>query len=369
MTGRNGIAAALSLVAGGALAGGLDRSGTPVNIIFEQGTHAEIAYGHFNPDITGTDITGARTGRVAGRHGLAMGGFKTDIHDRLSFALFYDQPYGSKILYKDSSPVLGGTMARADSDGITFLLRYRFSDNISVHGGPRMVRADADVRLKGLGYGPVSGYRVRFGSHTGLGFVAGGAYERPDIALRVALTYHSKVRLSLPTTETVPVPGAPGVFATVDSGKTRVNMPQSVQLSARTGISQNTLLFGSIRWQDWSALDTVPLLLGSNLTDLKDVWTFRLGVSRKFTDRLSGSLSFIYEPVDGDRNKSPLSPNNGYYSVALGGKYDLTRNLSLSAGIRYYWIGDSRATVLNRELADFRNNDLLSIGTKLSYRF
>lgn len=369
MTGKTGIAAVLSLIAGTCSAGGLDRSGTPVDIIFEQGTYAEIAYGHFNPNITGTDITGARTGSVAGVHGVAMGGIKTDIHDSLSIALFYDQPYGSEIRYGASSPLLGGTRARADSDGVTVLLRYRFNDNVSVHGGPRLVRADADVALRGLGYGAANGYRVRFGSNTGAGFVAGAAYERPDIALRVALTYHSRVGLSLPTTERVPVPGAPGVLATVESGKTRVHMPQSVELSARTGITRSTLLFGSVRWQDWSALDTTPALLGANLTDLKDIWTFKLGVAQEFTDRFSGSLSFIYEPVDGDRNKSPLAPNNGYYSIALGGKYKLTEKLSLSAGIRYYWIGGSTATVQNRELARFRNNDLIAFGTRLSYRF
>ena len=40
-------------------------------------------------------------------------------------------------------------------------------------------------------------YSADYSTGSGTGFVLGGAYERPDIALRVALTYSSEIDLEL----------------------------------------------------------------------------------------------------------------------------------------------------------------------------
>ena len=76
-------------MAGGAQAGGLDRSGQPLSILFEQGNYVELSYGQINPSVSGNDLAiygGRPTGQVAGDHGLPGLAFKYQINDRLSAA-------------------------------------------------------------------------------------------------------------------------------------------------------------------------------------------------------------------------------------------------------------------------------------------
>lgn len=47
-------ASALALTAGGALAGGIERTNQSVGILFEKGRYAELSFGHFAPDVSGT---------------------------------------------------------------------------------------------------------------------------------------------------------------------------------------------------------------------------------------------------------------------------------------------------------------------------
>jgi len=57
------------------------------------------------------------------------------------------------------------------------------------------------------------------------GYIAGAAYERPDIALRVALTYQSSIDFAVDTLEN-------GVLASV----TDITLPQSITLDFQSGI-------------------------------------------------------------------------------------------------------------------------------------
>ena len=59
------------------------------------------------------------------------------------------------------------------------------------------------MTLSGAAYGPISGYNVQLDQDWGVGFVVGAAYEIPDIAGRVSLTYNSKVEHQFDTVESV----------------------------------------------------------------------------------------------------------------------------------------------------------------------
>ncbi len=366
--------AAVVLSTGSAFAGGLDRSYTPVDLLFQEGNYAEFRLGYVDPSLDGKDIAGFKTGNVAKTYTNLGAGVKLDVNDAMSVALIFDQPYGVDVKYKDRSPVLGNTRAKAKTNALTFLMRYKFNDNFSVYGGPRVVRADGRIKLSGLAYGPVSNYDVDFGKDTGVGVVAGAAYERPDIALRVALTYHSRTKLSMETTETFPVgfpnPLVPGGVP-LPTGNTTVKTPQSVKLEFQTGVAKDTLVFGSARWSEWSEFELVPQLLGANLAQLDDRWNFELGAGHKFTDRFAASMSFNFEPKKGDDLVSPLSPTNGSFGVTIGGRYDLTEKVTLSSGVRYTWLKDAKPETgtPDVERANFKNNHAISYGMKIGYKF
>ena len=160
-------------------AGGLDRSGQPIGILFETGNHAELSFGTTNPTVDGTDLaTTQSTGNVAEDFNTLSGGVKLQLNDKWSIALLADQPYGADILYTGSSAAssLGGTATTVDSTAITALARYKFDDNWSVHGGIRYQEISADVTIGGLAFGPLNGYNAQFSNDGALGYVVGAAY-------------------------------------------------------------------------------------------------------------------------------------------------------------------------------------------------
>lgn len=168
---------ALSLGAATAHAGGLDRTYTPIDIIFEQGNYAELSFAYSWPDLTGTDVLGNGISNVGNNFGMFGAGVKIDFNDRLSMALIFDQPYGADVEYggNPAATMLGGTLAEAETDALTALLKYRVTDRISIYGGPRIVKAEGKITLSGLSYGPANGSDFSFSSDTGIGTVLGAA--------------------------------------------------------------------------------------------------------------------------------------------------------------------------------------------------
>lgn len=389
-------ASALALTAGAAQAGGLDRTYTPIDMIFEKGNYAELSFGFVKPSISGSDNASTvglpannSISNIAGEFGLAGAGVKLDMGEKLSFALIYDQPYGAETRYggNPAATMLGGTAADAETHAITALLKFQATDRISVYGGPRSVKADGNITLSGLAYGPFNGYNVNFSSDTGYGYVVGGAYEIPEIAFRAALTYHSAVDLSMVATEMFPAAVGGPVGVGLTQGVTDTETPQSVELSVQSGIAKDTLLFGSVRWSEWSAFTLTPpgrnLPTGlpapapavanapGNLASLDDTITYEIGVGRRFTDKFSASIAVSYEDGGSDNLVSPLAPTNGQTAVTLGAQYKLSDAVTLSGGVRYTMFGNAlpETGTPDTPRGTFSNNDAISAGLKLGFHF
>lgn len=357
--------AAFALSISGALAGGLDRTFTPVDIIFEEGNYVEVSWGYASPTITGTDGTlfgGRSIADVADNFAIYSGAARFQIMDNIAIGLILDQPYGVDIAYGSDSIALGGTLAKLDTSAQTALLQYQFNENFSVYGGARRLAAEGNVTLSGAAYGALSGSTFVFNNDVGWGYVAGAAYERPELAQRVSLTYHSAINLDFATTETTPFTGG---IAT-QTGTTRSKVPQAVELGLQTGINPNTLIFGSIRWSDWGPFSIIPpAFSGIDLANLTNVWTYEIGVGRKINDKLSASLTYTHESANGNNLVSPLSPYNGLNSISLGAKYQMTDKVSLSGGVRYTKFGDAQPSTSDTARASMSNNSAISVGFKL----
>lgn len=361
--------AALTLTASAAHAGGIDRSGQSIGALFENGSYAELSFGQVMPSVSGNDVAafgGGASGNVAADYSQLGLAFKTDLSERLSAALILDQPFGADVTYAGTSVALGGTSALADTNALTALLRYKLDNGISVHGGLRVQTSRANIDLRGAAYGPLSGYTVDLASNTATGYVIGVAYEKPEIALRVAVTYNSAIAHNFDTLETL---GA----ATIGIAPTRVKTPQSVNLDFQSGIAANTLIFGQIRWADWSAFRLDPAAFtgaaGSGLIDLDDSTTYSLGVGRKFNDTWSGALSFSYE-AEGNPLVSPLAPTNGKIGVTLAGIYT-SNNMKISTGVNYTKLGDAQPETGTPDTAraNFSGNSAVGVGVKVSFSF
>lgn len=360
--------AALMLGAGQVAAGGIERAPQSLAPLFEPGNYAELSFGGADPTVSGTDAAGVETGDVAQGYGFVGLAYKQQINPNVSVGLIIEQPFGADVRYPDSSPVLGGTAARVESTTVTALARYRMDNNISFHGGIRASRAEAEVTLSGLGYGApitaggLSGYNVRLDPSWGTGFVLGAAYEIPEIAARISLTYNSKITHDFDTRENI----NPGAVTT-----TEVNTPRSVTLEGQTGVAADTLVFGSIRWVKWSEFQVAPdefaARTGGGLVSLEDTTTYTLGVGRRFTDNWSGSAALVYEPAEGEF-VSPLAPTNGRRGITLAAIYTMD-NIKITTGVNYSRLGDARPQTGGAPRAEMEDNDIWGIGVRIGYSF
>lgn len=361
-------AAALMLGAAPVLAGGIERAPQSLSPLFEAGDgYLEFSVGRVSPDVSGQDAAafgGSSFGNVGEDYSFAGMAYKRQLNPNLSAAIIVEQPFGADILYPSSSVALGGTAVSVNSTTATALLRYRFENNFGVHGGLRASRADANVTLSGLAYGPLNGYNLDTDSSTGIGWVAGISWEKPEIAARVSLTYNSPIEHDFQTTENI----APGLV-----GDITVDTPRSWTLEGQTGVAADTLVFGSIRWVNWSEfLVTPPALLaatGGGLVDLEDSTTLTLGVGRKFTENWSGSVAFTYEKA-GDELVSPLAPTNGRKGVTLAAIYT-QGSMKVSTGISYSKLGDAMPETGTPDTAraSMEDSSVLGIGMKVGFTF
>ncbi|MFN4191705.1 MAG: OmpP1/FadL family transporter [Tabrizicola sp.] len=354
---------AVLAAASGAMAGGIDRSGQGLGALFEKGRYLELSFGLASPSITGRDVATAPTGDVGNTYTQLGFSYKYDINDQLSMALNVDQPFGADIEYALTSPVLGGTLAKAKTYAVTGILRYKFNEAFSVHGGLRMQHAKGNIRLQGLAYEPLSGYDVQLAGDWAPGYLVGVAYEKPEIALRVALTYNSAIKHEMGTTQTI-VPPATGTV-------TEVETPQSVNLDFQTGVAKDTLVFGQIRWADWSSFKIDPVNFpGDGLVDLEDTVTYTLGVARRFNENWAGSFSLNYEGKGTDDLVSPLAPTNGRFGATIGAIYTMD-NMKITAGINYTKLGDARPETGTPDTAraTMTGNYAVGVGVKVGWSF
>jgi long-subunit fatty acid transport protein len=352
-----------------ALALGLDRSAQDITAIFEPGGFVELSYGLTQPNLTGDDVLGNSIDNVGVDYSQVALAFKMDVGQAFSFGLIIDQPYGANVEYGGSpaTTMLGGTAAELETRAITAIGRYRFNDSFSVHAGVRQVNLNGEITLAGNAYGPLNGYNVQLDNGEGTGWLAGVAYERPDIALRVALTYNSKIDNEFDTTETSPLGPV--------SSTTTVTAPEAWNLDFQTGVAQDTLVFGTIRYAKYSQTILSPDVFatatgGASITDINDGTAYSIGVARRLTDTFSGSLAISYEQADDDDLVSPLSPTNGLFGITIGGRYTLDA-IEFSGGIRYTMLGDAQPETGTPDVAraSFADNDALSVGLSVAYRF
>ena len=358
----------LGLSAVAANAGGLDRSGQWVNDIFQTGSVAKLSYSSTNVKLSGSDtaaIAGAPTGDVGETVTMTGLSYKTDLNEQVSLAVIWDQPFGASIKYDTpaAASILGGTTAQMSSNAVTAIARYKFDGGFSVHGGLRAQTIGGNVALSGLAFSTsFTSYSLDLANDTSYGYVAGVAYERPDIALRVSLTYNSKIDHTFASSQSV-------AGGTATNVTTNSSTPESWNLEFQSGVAANTLVFGSVRYSPWSKFALPAAGLGGiNLASLSDSTDYTLGVGRKLND--TWSISAVYGMSGGGTaaTASALSPTGGNKSLALAAVY--TKDAyKVTTGVRYTKLGDTNATVSGNPVASFSGNSALSAGISVAYTF
>lgn len=354
--------------AGAAHAGGVERSITSIGLLFEKGNYAELSFGSVSPDVSGTQSVplivpaGGNSGNMAENYTQYSLGVKMALNDHLHLAVIMDQPIGAKVNYSDPNyayGLAGGSQAEIKSSALTALLRYDLQNGFSVYGGIKGEKASGKVKL-------FNGYTMSTSSETDYGFLVGAAYEKPEIALRVALTYHSPITHNFSVTEN----GSPSLpFET--------EVPKYIALDFQSGVAKDTLVFGSIRWREWSAFDITPfgyyMATGDSLVSYdNDVFTYNLGVGRRINENWAAAVSVTHEASQGGFAGN-LGPTDGFTSLTVGATYTKD-NMKISGGVSYAWIGDAKTEAPapypdGTTFGDFTGNTTLGVGVRVGFTF
>lgn len=108
---------------------------------------------------------------------------------------------------------------------------------------------------------------------------------------------------------------------------------------------------------------------GLNLVDYSDdAWTAEVGIGKKLSDRWAVTGNVGWDSGAGNPTTT-LGPVEGYWSLGLGAKYNITPEWSVSAGAKYLMFGDAKTKIPNNDVVgEFTDNHATVYGVRLSYQ-
>ena len=413
----------------GAFAAALDRSGQSISAFLQPGNYFEAGISVLDPNVSGkvrngytphaalpassAGLQNTSVGEMAGDYYFPSAALKLQVTDNFSFGLIYDQPFGAEAEYSTGTqkttalpgPLapLGnqglfhngteGTSVEVKSQSISMLFGYQPTENFNFYAGPVYQTIKGDVQLRGLAYGgnaTFGGYNASIKETGDIGWLAGAAFQIPDIALKASVTYRSEIEHSVNVKESFNSAGLLAGLNAAPSLNTDITTPQSVNLDFQTGIMANTVAFANVRWVDWSSFSIQPYKFGlasksaaiqaqtgKSEFDLvaytDDQISATVGVGRKLNDQWAGNVSVGWDSGAGNP-VTTLGPTEGYWNVGLGAQFSPTPQTFIAGGVKYFWLGDAKAQSgaqfdTANYVADFESNYAIAYGLKMGYKF
>ncbi len=300
--------------ASAAHAGGFSRGEADTDILYEDGT-VVIRSG-------ATWVSPQRefetTGGVANDDGVFSENYwipsiamKVKLHDRLACAFTYTQPFGADSNYGPDAQVaalLNGNnpygykgfdtneyAATCDVNfeagrGVFHVLGGGFIQDFSytAHNVSNSYNSLLPSALRNRGG------TLELDDSGSYGYRLGAAYEIKEYALRVQLMYRSQI-----DHETDSGSYSLDAFPIEREASGYGSLPQSLKLSVQTGVAPGWLVYGSVKWTDWSVLDALNYnIAGTNYQDVynwRDGWTIQAGVAHAFTEKVAGTINVTWD--------------------------------------------------------------------------
>ena len=177
------------------------------------------------------------------------------------------------------------------------------------------------------------------------GWRAGVAYEIPEIRLRAQLLYRSGTQYGATGTLTAPgaLIGLPAASVDLPASASG-NLPQSLDFTVRSGVAPGWLVFGAVRWTDWSVLQTLtvttPLSTTIDQYQWRDGWTVTGGVVHSFSDAFAGQVSLTW-----DRGVTTgWDLRDEVWTLALGGRLRSTKAGEFRFGLGLSYLAAAQET-------------------------
>ena len=382
----------LLLSASIALAGGFELQTLDTSIMYSEGNQASISTAKIDASIKGVNpAIGAASSRdVVKDQTVTNIATKFNVGENLSFGL---STYRSGSIQLDGGNGLNGNIAPTadvNLDSTAMMAIYNLNGNFSFVGG---------VTQNNIGDGNVTtlGGSYAVSSTSKMGYLIGVAYSMPEIALRAELTYQPQTKFATttafaPSDAVVCAQMAPldcsdpanalayagtnnAITAAGAASVTNLSLPDTIAFNFQTGIAKDTLMTASYRKSSWGKAQINIAAPVAITTNFDDAVSYSLGIGRKFTDSLSGSITYSKEESTGSTSTSLFSVSDGSEAISIGLQYKQD-NMAISGGISQRKVGDMTVDpgfVAPNPLAgstmNYSGNTVTAMGLKVSFSF
>jgi len=382
----------LLLSASIALAGGFELQTLDTSIMYSEGNQASISTAKIDASIKGVNpAIGAASSRdVVKDQTVTNIATKFNVGENLSFGL---STYRSGSIQLDGGNGLNGNIAPTadvNLDSTAMMAIYNLNGNFSFLGG---------VTQNNIGDGNVTtlGGSYAVSSTSKMGYLIGVAYSMPEIALRAELTYQPQTKFATttafaPSAAVVCAQMAPldcsdlanaGTYALTNdaitaagaASVTNLSLPDTIAFNFQTGIAKDTLMTASYRKSSWGKAQINIAAPVAITTNFDDAVSYSLGIGRKFTDSLSGSITYSKEESTGSTSTSLFSVSDGSEAISVGLQYKQD-NMAISGGISQRKVGNmtvdpgfEASSPLFGSTMNYSGNTVTAMGLKLSFSF
>ncbi|WP_162911493.1 OmpP1/FadL family transporter [Shinella zoogloeoides] len=310
---KNGILAAVALaaLASTAEAGGYSRGEADTDILFESGDfifRAGATYVSPRRTFKTTGGTANHDGVYSNDYWIPSVAAKIGISENFACALTYTQPFGADATYgPDARSKIADPSKRYSDKGFE-TNEFGTTCDVKLDVGAGKLHLLGGVFIQDFTYDATAespapallNAKLHIEDNAAYGYRIGAAYEITEYALRVSLMYRSQVKHQsdegyLDVSDSVLPPLPVGSYSASGYG----TMPQSLKLSAQTGVAPGWLVYGSAKWTDWSVLDALNYRIGGSdkkdVYNWKDGWTVQAGVAHVFNEKLTGTINLTWD--------------------------------------------------------------------------
>ena len=365
--------AILAIFAQSANSGGWEASTLDTSFIYNPGNYAEIGSAQITYDIT-ANIQGQtdqkkmakNQTRTAIAAKFKYGGFDVGLSSYMAGAI----QLAGQAAHATGCPgtptnCSGVPSADVTLNSLTLLSRYKLNNNMSLLGGINRYAIAGTGTVTTLGgHYEVTGDQIVP--------IVGLAYEIEEIAMRVDLVIEPNTDINNFSAKT----SANSSTATAAVTGESMKIPQTTTLNFQSGVSSNTLVYGTIRQGSWTdAQIAIPVSAANGsaaiTSSFSNKTSYSIGVAQRFSDQLSSTLSYKTEAGSGSSSADFFTLSNGSNTYSLGVRYTMG-NATLSAGYSYTTLGDVTITGTGASTgltATYANNTISAFGAKLGITF
>lgn len=316
---------------------------------------------------------------------------KLQIHPKISLGLSYDQPFATHASYQYQAQVSHlesykeSANIEFDSQNLTTLMGYQPNKHWNIYTGVNIQKFQGNLKIEGQNYSIFNGYTAYFKPDQALGWLAGLSYQTPELALRTSLTYRSKIKHKNHTYESLDTGIAVPPITTIST-------PQSLNFDIQTGLPNQNLLYGSLRWVNWKTFDIQPPQFASlvnmiamipeyqTVSDTKMIdyqhnqWSAKLGLAHQWNPRWFNAFEILWDSGT-DSTATTLNPTNGYVGYGLANLYKINKKIDFSSAVYYLDFNKPRIKldneVMNEILAitNLSHNSAWIVALKIGYHF